>query len=224
MKIEPEHQSTFPLPLTAEKEKYYLEKMQQGNKQAKEKLILHNMRLVVHIAKKYFVKNENEDLISIGYFGLVKGLESFQLDKDIKLSTYLGRCIDNEIKMYLRKVKTRQNYVSIESSTYKFKNGNELTLNDILKDENSETLLNLINEILDKDQLENLLRCLSELEVKIITMRYGLCDGIEHTQNEIAQLLGVSRSYISHLEKIAINKMKDELKFNEKFRENNNNF
>lgn len=214
----------FPCPLTTQEENECLILMQRGDIKAKEKLILHNMRLVVHISKKFFALNENEDLISVGYFGLVKGLDNFKICKNVRLSTYLGRCIENEILMYLRKLKKHENCISLETALGKFKDEKEFKLAEILSDESNDNFIHQTNNFFDKDQVSGLITCLNERELKIISLRFGINDGISRSQQEVAQILGCSRSYISRLEICALNKMRDELKFNEKFRENNLNF
>ncbi len=224
MKIKDSYENSFPNPLSEEEEKIYLERMAQGDEQAKEKLILHNMRLVVHIAKKYFLHNEGEDLISVGYFGVVKGLKSFKKEKNIKLSTYLGVCIQNEILMHLRRNRRHENCVSLETALGMDKDGGEFKLFDILSDESNTNFLNEVNTVLDKDQIVGLIDILSDLERKVIMLRFGLEDGIIYAQKEVASALGFSRSYVSRLEKSAIEKMRNELLLNEKFRENSINF
>lgn len=195
----------LPEPLNKEDEvKYVLE----GSKEAKNKLIEHNLRLVVFLAKKY----ENtgidlEDLVSIGTIGLIKGVETYNLDKNIKLATYASRCIDNEILMYLRKNKKRRGEVSLEDSLSYDAEGNELKLEDILGTDDDivtkgiehETEKRLLYEEIDK---------LNSRDRQIMIMRYGLLNHKELTQKEVAETLGISQSYISRIEKKVINRLK----------------
>ncbi len=194
----------LPEPLTKEEE---IEYVLDGSKDAKNKLIEHNLRLVVFLAKKYENTGVDlEDLVSIGTIGLIKGVETYKLDKNIKLATYASRCIDNEILMYLRKNKKRRGEISFEDSLSYDAEGNELRLEDILgtdadivtRDLEHETEKKILYEEIDK---------LNKRDKEIMIMRYGLYNNKELTQKEVAQKLGISQSYISRIEKKVINKL-----------------
>lgn len=202
----------LPEPLTKEEEVYYVEKMMEGDEKAVEKLIVHNLRLVVFLAKKYENTNVSlEDLVSIGNIGLIKGVKTYKLDKNIKLATYASRCIDNEILMYLRKNKRRRSEVSFEDSLSFDSEGNELHLEDILgtdddivtKGLEKETERNLLYEQIDK---------LKGRDKEIMIMRYGLYGHKELTQKDVAKKLDISQSYISRIEKKIIRKLKNSVK------------
>ena len=202
---------TLPPPLSAEKELDYLKKLEQGDKDAREELIVHNLRLVVYIAKKF----ENtgipiEDLISIGTLGLIKAVNTFRISKNIKLATYASRCIENEILMYLRKT----NSIKAEVSYYEPLNvdwdGNELLLSDVLGSEPDEIYRDIEADD-ERSRLYRAVNSLGERERKIMTMRFGIGSGREYTQKEVADALGISQSYISRLEKRIIEKIKREI-------------
>lgn len=203
------NRGTFPRPLTKEEEEEALIKMRQGDKNAREKLILHNLRLVAHIVKKYHnTDKEQDDLISIGTIGLIKGIDSFNCNKNIKLATYASRCIENEILMSLRAGKKNANDVFINEPIDFDNEGNPLTLLDIIAEDN-----NLVEQIDLKIKGERLLHYVNTLltpqERYIIFKRYGLDGGDEQTQLEISKELGISRSYVSRIEKKALQKMKN---------------
>ncbi|MGN0542461.1 MAG: RNA polymerase sporulation sigma factor SigE [Acutalibacteraceae bacterium] len=202
---------TLPPPLSGEKELDYLKKLEQGDKDAREELIVHNLRLVVYIAKKF----ENtgipiEDLISIGTLGLIKAVNTFRISKNIKLATYASRCIENEILMYLRKT----NSIKAEVSYYEPLNvdwdGNELLLSDVLGSEPDEIYRDIEADD-ERSRLYRAVNSLGERERKIMTMRFGIGGGREYTQKEVADALGISQSYISRLEKRIIEKIKREI-------------
>ena len=197
-------------PLSKEDEFKYVELSISGDKEARNKLIEHNLRLVVFLSKKY----ENtgidlEDLVSIGTIGLIKGVNTYKMDKNIKLATYVSRCIDNEILMFLRKNKRRKGEVSFEDSLSYDSEGNELHLEDILGTEDN-LVTRPIEEELEKKILYTELENLNERDKEIMTMRYGLLGKKEMTQKEVAETLGISQSYISRIEKKVINKLKVE--------------
>ncbi len=199
---------SYPKPLSSEEEAACLEKMRQGSKSARDKLICHNMRLVAHIAKKYG-KNDLDDLISIGSIGLIKGVESFSSEKGTTLATYLARCIENEILMTLRANKRYQNTVYLNNTLGVDSDGNEYTLYDVLAIKEDSVFRQAEVAILR----ENLLKCirerLTEREQKIILMRYGIEEGaVPLTQLQTAKKLGISRSYISRIETRALNKLR----------------
>ena len=198
----------LPEPLTKEQEIQYVQQSMEGNKLAREKLIEHNLRLVVFLSKKY----ENtgldlEDLVSIGTIGLIKGVNTYKLDKNIKLATYASRCIDNEILMFLRKNKKRRSEISFEDSLSYDAEGNELRLEDILGTEKDIVTKN-IEEEQDKKIIYSEINKLKNRDKQIMILRYGLFNTKEMTQKDVADLLGISQSYISRIEKKVIKKLK----------------
>ena len=199
----------LPEPLTKEEEVYYVEKSMSGDLKARSKLIEHNLRLVVFLAKKYEnTKVDLEDLVSIGTIGLIKGVNTYKLDKNIKLATYASRCIDNEILMFLRKNKKRKGEVSFEDNLSYDAEGNELHLEDILGTDEDIVTKGLENE-LEKKLLYTEISKLNERDKKIMIMRYGLFNNKELTQKEVADVMGISQSYISRIEKKVINRLKE---------------
>ena len=197
----------FPNPLTPEEEEYYLNQMAQGDKGAREKLIEHNLRLVAHIVKKYQNQTDDkEDLISIGTIGLIKAIDSFSPDKGTKLATYAARCIDNEILMLFRSTKKMRNDVSLYDPIGFDKEGNEICLIDVVKDEEKD-LNDVIIQQLAIEKIEKNLNALTERERDIIIRRFGLGNHEEETQQEIAKSYGISRSYVSRIEKRALMKL-----------------
>lgn len=199
--------SSFPKPLSKEKEKEYLEKSAQGNKEAKEILVKHNLRLVAHIAKKYSNYGDNDELISIGSIGLIKAIESFKPDKGTQLATYASRCIENEILMTMRTSKKHRSNVSLNEPIGVDKDGNELVIMDMLCDDCS-----VIEDVENSIMMEKLLRItkavLDEREYEIIRLRYGLGGCGALTQREVAKKFDISRSYVSRIEKKALEKIK----------------
>ena len=202
----------LPPPLTREEEEYYLVLASDGDNFARDKLIEHNLRLVVFLAKKYENTGVDlEDLVSIGTIGLMKGVKTFSMDKNIKLATYASRCIDNEILMYLRKNKKIKTEISFDESLSFDADGNELHLEDVLgtsPDLVTKPLEDEVNKKLMLDEIEKL----SERDKEIITLRYGLNGRMEKTQKEVAELLGISQSYISRIEKKVIKRLKNIVK------------
>ena len=199
---------SFPPPLKAKEESELLKQMKNGDLSAKNKLIEHNLRLVAHIVKKYYSSpDEQDDLISIGTIGLIKGITSFNADKGIRLATYAARCIDNEILMYFRSLKKTAQDVYISDPIDTDKDGNTLTLIDIIADETDIT-----EEIDIKLKLQKLRKiinhALDDREKTIICYRYGIGGCKELTQHEIAHKLGISRSYVSRIEKAALTKLR----------------
>ena len=199
---------SFPPPLKAKEESELLKRMKNGDLSAKNKLIEHNLRLVAHIVKKYYSSpDEQDDLISIGTIGLIKGITSFNADKGIRLATYAARCIDNEILMYFRSLKKTAQDVYISDPIDTDKDGNTLTLIDIIADETDIT-----EEIDIKLKLQKLRKiinhALDDREKTIICYRYGIGGCKELTQHEIAHKLGISRSYVSRIEKAALTKLR----------------
>ncbi len=202
---------TLPPPLTGEKEHECLEKLESGDIKARELLIVHNLRLVVYIAKKFESTGvQIEDLISIGTLGLIKAVNTFRLSKNIKLATYASRCIENEILMYLRKTNPAKAEVSYFEPLNVDWDGNELLLSDILGSEPEDVYRDLECED-ERSRLYRAVNSLEERERVIMTMRFGLGGGREYTQKEVADALGISQSYISRLEKRIIEKIKKEV-------------
>ena len=201
----------LPPPLEGKEEAEAIEKLSTGSKEAKQKLVEHNLRLVVYIAKKF----ENtgigiEDLISIGTIGLMKAINTFNTDKNIKLATYASRCIENEILMYLRRSNRIKAEVSIDEPLNQDGDGNELLLSDILGTDDDITSRRIEDEV-DKRLLKSSISKLNSREKNIMELRFGFKTGDEKTQKEVADMLGISQSYISRLEKKIISKMKKEI-------------
>lgn len=197
----------FPKALTAKQEKELIEQMENGDTDAKNKLIEHNLRLVAHIVKKYYSGQvEQDDLISIGTIGLIKAVSTFNSSKGIRLATYAARCIENEILMFFRNMKKSANDVFISDPIDTDGDGNALTLIDVISDNED-----IIENIDLKIQLENLkkyiIECLDDREQKILIMRYGLYGHDELTQQQVAKRLSISRSYVSRIEKKALEKL-----------------
>lgn len=199
--------NVFPDPLSKEEEEYYIQKHLEGDTDARNKLIEHNLRLVAHIVKKYDSKVEDsDDLISIGTIGLIKGVDSFSSKHGTKITTYCARCIENEILMYFRANNKNLKNVSLNESIGFDKDGNEITILDILKSPKPD----FIDEINKKDNiklLKNYLKILNPREQEIVIRRYGLNNTKEQTQKTIAKELKISRSYVSRIEKRALTKI-----------------
>lgn len=202
----------LPEPLSREEEDKYINLFLNGDMTARDKLIEHNLRLVVFLAKKYEnTKIDLEDLVSIGTIGLIKGVNTYQQDKNIKLATYASRCIDNEILMYLRKTKRKRSEVSFEDSLSFDSEGNELHLEDVLGTDN-DLVTKPIEDELDKYLMYLEISKLQDRDREIIELRYGLNGKKERTQKEVANLLGISQSYISRIEKKVIKKLSSIIK------------
>ena len=202
---------TFPKPLSAGEEKAYLERFKAGDQEAKNMLVLRNMRLVAHVVKKYQNADyEMEDLISVGTIGLIKAVNTFEPAKNIKLATYASRCIENEILMYLRKSSNRRQDASIDEPLNTDSDGNELLLMDVLTSDGPQ-----VGEELERSAERAALRTavgrLAPRERRIMELRFGLNREAEHTQKEVADALGISQSYISRLEKRIIMRLRREL-------------
>ena len=198
----------LPEPLSKEEEIMYVERSMKGDEKAKNKLIEHNLRLVVFLSKKYENTGVDlEDLVSIGTIGLIKGVNTYKLDKNIKLATYASRCIDNEILMFLRKNKKRKGEISFEDNLSFDAEGNELHLEDILGTEPDIITKGLEDET-DKKMLYSEINKLNARDREIMVLRYGLFNNDEMTQKEVAARLGISQSYISRIEKKVIKKLK----------------
>ena len=199
---------TLPAPLNNEEELYYLEKLEKGDIDARNKLIEHNLRLVVYVAKKYETNSYNlEDLISIGTLGLIKGVKTFKMDKNIKLATYASRCIENEILMYLRKKNRQRNEVSIDEPLNVDYDGNELLLSDVIGTDDYYIKDDFETEEY-KNNIRNAITTLKKREQLILSLRFGLDNNEEMTQKDVADYLGISQSYISRLEKRILKKLK----------------
>ncbi len=203
----------LPPPLDAQNEAYYLSLLQTANREiAKKTLIEHNLRLVVYVSRKF----ENtgislEDLVSIGSIGLIKAINTFNTDKNIKLATYASRCIENEILMFLRKIHNQKTEISLNEPLNTDWDGNELLLSDILGTDADE-IYKGIEDAVDKELLHKSVKKLSFREQEILNLRFGLCGKEEKTQKEVADMLGISQSYISRLEKRIIEKLKKEIR------------
>jgi RNA polymerase sporulation-specific sigma factor len=201
----------LPPPLTGDEEIYLLSRLEEGDQSVKEILIERNLRLVVYIARKF----ENtgvgiEDLVSIGTIGLIKAVNTFDPVKKIKLATYASRCIENEILMHLRRTNKTRSEVSFDEPLNIDWDGNELLLSDVLGTEN-DVIYKSIEEEVEKKLLSTAMTKLNQREKKIMELRFGLIDGIEKTQKEVADFLGISQSYISRLEKRIIKRLKKEI-------------
>ena len=201
----------LPHPLSSEEEALLLDKIAEGDNAAKDKLVEHNLRLVVFLAKKFESSGlDMEDLVSVGTIGLIKAINSFRRDKQIKLATYASRCIENEILMYLRKLSKRKTEVSLDEPLNVDGEGNELLLADILGTDSDAIYTHVENEV-EHRLLEEGLSRLSAREQQIFEMRFGLDGEDERTQKEVADMLGISQSYISRLEKKIISRLKKEI-------------
>ncbi len=202
----------LPPPLSREEEEYFVNMAEDGDLFARDKLIEHNLRLVVFLAKKYENTGVDlEDLVSIGTIGLMKGVKTFSHEKNIKLATYASRCIDNEILMFLRKNKKVKGEVSLEESLSFDADGNELHLEDVLGTD-MDIVTKPLEDDLDKKMMLEEINRLNPREREIIVMRYGLFNEEEKTQKEVADLLGISQSYISRIEKKVIKRLKNVVK------------
>ncbi len=208
--------SSFPKPLSKEKELEYVLKAEEGDREAKEILIKHNLRLVAHIAKKYANYGDNDELISVGSIGLIKAVESFRHTKGTQLATYASRCIENEILMTMRTSKKHRLNVSLNEPVGVDRDGNELTIMDMLADQGS-----VIDDVESNMLMERLMeltsKCLNEREYAIVRLRYGLGGAPQLTQREVAARFGISRSYVSRIEKGALEKIKHAVQAEELF-------
>lgn len=201
--------NAFPKPLSAREESEYLERYKNGDMEARNKLIEHNLRLVAHIAKKYTSStDDSEDLISIGTIGLIKGINSFDPSKGIRLATYAARCVENELLMLMRSRKKTQGEVSLNDPIGTDKEGNRIYLMDVMQSDGGEIFDEIQNRGDIKQLYENIRTELDGRERTIIKLRYGLSNGKFYTQSEVAKRLGISRSYVSRIEKKAIRKLR----------------
>lgn len=202
---------SFPSPLTAQEEKMYIERWMQGDIEARNVLVEHNLRLVAHIIKKYYTQtNDTDDLISIGTIGLIKGINTYRPDKGVRLATYASRCCENEILMYFRSMKKTAGDVSLSDAIDTDSEGNSLSLMDVISQDEE-----LSDRVGNFEICRKLVGCvdtvLDERESRIIKLRYGLADQTPKTQHEVAQLCGISRSYVSRIEKRALQKLRNAL-------------
>ena len=201
----------LPPPLSKEEELKYLVLAKSGDNYAKDKLIEHNLRLVVFLAKKYETTGYDiEDLVSIGSIGLIKGINTYKIDKNIKLATYASRCISNEILMFLRKNKKKRCEVSLDDALNYDESGNELHLEDILGTDEDMIEQEYENKV-NKELLSREILNLPDRDKEIMILRYGLNNKNEYTQKEVAQMLGISQSYISRIEKKVVRRLKQEM-------------
>lgn len=206
-----QNKSSFPMPLSHEKETEYVKLAAQGDEQATEVLIKHNLRLVAHIAKKYANYPDSDELISVGSIGLIKAIRSYSPDKGTQLATYAAKCIENEILMVLRANKKNKNNVSLNDTVGTDKEGNEILLIDLISPEGDTVINDVESRLLIEKIMELIKNLLDDREYEIVRMRYGLNDTPALTQKEVAEKFGISRSYISRIEKKAIQKIRDNI-------------
>ena len=207
--------NAFPQPLEEEEEQKYLVLLQQGDQKARNILIEHNLRLVAHITKKFENTGEDsDDLISIGTVGLIKAINTYNINKGTKLATYAARCIENEILMHLRAMKKTRGEVYLYDSIGTDKEGNEITLIDILSSD--QDVAEMVENSCERQRIMKKVNILSPREQKVLAMRFGLFQGLRRTQRDIARKMGISRSYVSRIEKKAIQKLLKELSAEER--------
>ncbi len=200
----------FPQPLDEESEKLWLDRMEKGSDEARNKLIEHNLRLVAHVVRKYESSGEDmEDLISIGTIGLIKAIRTFKNERGVRLATYAARCIENEVLMHLRNIKKMRQEVYMYDPIGYDKEGNEISLIDILTTDNE--IVDIVEMKMQDEKMRSKIGLLSRRERQVIEMRYGLFNGLKETQREIARKLGISRSYVSRIEKRALKKLIKEI-------------
>lgn len=201
----------FPPPLSPEDEKKYIELLKSGDSEARRILIEHNLRLVAHIAKKYSTENNSEDFISIGTIGLIKGIDTYNFEKCSKLSSYISRCIENEVRMVLRKDKKHISDISIDEPIGADNSGNSLMLSEVIPAD-TDDIADILWARLEEKKLYNAMReVLTPTETDILKKRYGLSGSSRKTQKEVADALGISRSYVSRIEKRCLKKLYDKL-------------
>ncbi len=204
--------NAFPKQLSAEEEKKYLELFKKGDMNARNTLVEHNLRLVAHITKKYSNEYNADDLISVGIIGLIKGINTFDADKNTRIAAYISRCIENEVLMFLRASKKLNNEISLDECIGTDKDGNTLTIADIIP---ADTI-DIVDKISVKTDIKKLYRIMGKVlkksEIDIIVWRYGLGGVKKKTQKEVSEILGISRSYVSRIEKKALKKLAEEFK------------
>ena len=206
----------FPEPLSKTEEEFYLRKYFAGDKNARDKLIEHNLRLVAHIAKRYSnSEQELEDLISIGIVGLIKAIDSFSAEKGFKISTYASKCVENEILMHIRATKKIKSEVSMNTIIGTDKDGNDMELVDTLDSESKDSIDTIYNKIMSEQVIKFINSKLTKREKYIMCSRYGLNGHVQKTQQQIADELGISRSYVSRIETKVQNKLKKYVKWQE---------
>ncbi len=204
--------SSYPKPLSREEEEKYLKLAREGDLQAKEMLIKHNMRLVAHIVKKYTGAAETDDMISVGSLGLIKAINTYEEGHGTRLATYTARCIENEILMLIRAGKKHKGNMSLSDPVGTDKDGNELTLMDLLYEKEDKVFGSVEQRIMQEKFLSAIGKLLNERELEIICMRYALTGNAPLAQREVAQKLKISRSYVSRIEKRALEKLRESLK------------
>ena len=197
---------SFPKPLSPEEERKYFDEYKKGSREAYDVLVRHNLRLVAHIVKKYNNAGEADDLISVGSIGLIKGIETFEPDKGCQLTTYAAKCIENEILMYIRSNKKHRQAVSLFESVGTDKEGNDIALMDIIPQQ-TDNFTGIENSLVMEKVKEIIDEHLSGVERDVIVLRYGIEDNTAYTQSQVAKKLGISRSYVSRIEKRAIGKI-----------------
>ena len=204
---------TFPNPLTPAKERECLERLKEGDQEARRLLIEHNMRLVAHVVKKYqYTDYDTEDLLSVGTIGLIKAVNTFKPDRGSRLATYAAKCVENEILMLLRSHKKYSREVSLYEPIGVDKDGASIHLVDVIQMENEDVLEQMILDQDVRELYQAYKTCLNDNEKQVVRMRYGLFGGKEYTQREIAQAMGLSRSYISRIEKRGLEKIGKEMR------------
>jgi RNA polymerase sporulation-specific sigma factor len=202
----------LPPPLSTEEERTLIRRLEEGDTSVRTKLIEHNLRLVVYIARKFDNTGISiEDLVSIGAIGLIKAVKTFDPSRRIKLATYASKCIENEILMYLRRNNRRRSEISLEEPLNVDWDGNELLLADVIPGVDGDSIYRALEQKVDRDLLRKALQLLEDREQKIVELRFGLNDGEERTQKEVADVLGISQSYISRLEKRIISRLRVEM-------------
>ena len=207
--------SSYPKPLSPEEEQKYLELARKGDNAAKETLIRHNMRLVAHIVKKYSGAAETDDMISVGSIGLIKAIGTYEPGRDTRLATYTARCVENEILMLIRAGKKHKNNLSLSDPVGTDKDGNELTIMDLLFEKEDKVFGGVERSLMQEKFLTAVKELLTERETEIICMRYALAGGVPMAQREVAAKLKISRSYVSRLEKKALEKLRAGLNRND---------
>ena len=205
-------EKAFAKPLSIEEEKECISRLKNGDKSAEEKLIKHNLRLVAHVSKRYRNSFAQDELISVGSIGLLKAIKSYNYDKGSSFSTYATRCINNEILMLIRSEKKHNNQVYLDDAISIDKDGNEISLIEVLSDQCEEIESIVDNKIMFEKILTIINKKLSDREKEVVFMRYGICGYSQYTQFEISEILGISRSYISRIEKHALQVLKDAVK------------
>ncbi len=200
--------SSYPKPLSEEEEKTYLKLAREGDKHAKDMLVKHNMRLVAHIVKKYHGAAETDDMISVGSIGLIKAINTYEAGHGTRLATYTARCIENEILMLIRAGKKHKGNMSLSDPVGTDKDGNELTLMDLLFEKEDSVFSGVEQSIMQEKFLVSIRKLLSEREAKLICLRYALTGGTPLAQREVAKIMHISRSYVSRIEKRALEKLR----------------